>query len=137
MISRTKIRKALSDAIEAADPNKGDLQHIIRERITYPMKNFRHKLWLIADEFKIIDSIAFDFSEENIGNQLTVAVFKTATRRIRLSYNYKTDIVDCFVIGKDCDGINKTIPIDNLVEEMRLFIPARKIVRIKKCQPQK
>ena len=129
-ITRSKFRKALEAAIEAADPNMAQPPQCKRKRITYPMKNFRHKLWLFADEYKQIESVSFDFSEENIVNQLTVAVLVTEKRRIRLAYDYKTETVDCRCIGADCDAMQKTVKVDDLVESVREFFPPKKIVRI-------
>ena len=130
MISKTKINKALHRALEAADPNKAQWPECVRERITYPMVNFRHKLWEFPQSFPAIESVSFDFCEENIVKQLTVAVFKTATRRIRLSYDYKTDMVACFCVGKDCDAINKNVPVSELVEGIKEFFPAKRVIRI-------
>ena len=105
MITRTRIKRALESALDEKDPMNKKRQ---RKIITWPMAKFRHTIAFIADMPQVTD-VHFEFTEDDIKNELTTAVFKTNERTIRLIYDYKTDVVEAFCIGKDIDATQKAI----------------------------
>ena len=131
MISRSKVRKALQIALDEKDPVvKGE-----RAIINYPMAKFRHAIFPMCEKYKQIENVSYDFSDEYIKNKLTSVIFRTAARRIRLTYDYKTDRIECICIGKDCDVMKKTSTPQTIVEDVREFFSVvKKVIRIKKRQ---
>ena len=128
MITRTRIKKALESALDEKDP-KNRKHH--RSVITWSMARFRHTIAFVADMPQVTD-VHFEFSDEAIKNKLTTAVFKTVDRTIRLVYDYKTDTVRCFAIGKDLDAVNKTVPLTETLDFVREYFPVKKRVIVVK-----
>ena len=129
MITRTRIKKALESALDEKDPMNKKRQ---RKSITWPMAKFRHTIAFIADMPQVTD-VHFEFTEEDIKNELTTAVFKTNDRTIRLIYDYKEDMVECFAIGKDLDAVKKFIHVTETLDFVREYFPVKKrVVVIKK-----
>ena len=129
MISNTKIRKQLEKALDIKSP-----LNVNRERtlINWPMKDFRHKLMTITD-MPQIQSISFEFTDEDIKNQLTTAVLKSETRTIKLTYDYKSSVVECFCIGRDIDAVRKIMRVDDFTDFVREYFPAkRRVVVVRK-----
>ena len=122
MIGRTRIAKALTEALDAVDPNQAKYPEIKRKRITYPMCNFTHALKDAASEYKQIEGVSFQFPEEAIEKGQTTCVFKLAERIIRLTYDFHDDSVIAFCVGKNYEGA-KDFKVSELVEEIRDFFP--------------
>ena len=132
MISKKVLGKTLRDALEKADPNQIPYPAIKRERIMYPIGRFQHFLKICVKEYPQIIGASFIFDEEAISKELTVCVFKTDRSRIRLTFDHHTDTITVFVIGKDFDGISKTVELEKLVEGIAEFFAEPKKVVIKK-----
>lgn len=129
MITRTKIKRALESALDEKDPMNKKRQ---RKIITWPMAKFRHTIAFIADMPQVMD-VHFEFTEDDIKNELTTAVFKTNERTIRLIYDYKTDVVEAFCIGKDIDAVKKFIHVTEVLDFVREYFPVKKrVVVVKK-----
>ena len=129
MITRTKIKEALEKALDEKNPKK---KNGVRTIINWPMVNFRHEIKWIADLPQVMD-VHFEFTEEDIKNKLTTAVFKTNDRTIRLIYDYKEDMVECFAIGKDLDAVKKFVNVHEVMNFVKEYFPAKKrVVVIKK-----
>lgn len=124
MITRTRIKKALESALDEKDPMNKKRQ---RKVITWPMAKFRHTIAFIADMPQVTD-VHFEFTEEDIKNELTTAVFKTSDRTIRLTYDYKDDVVDCFAIGNDLDAVKKIVNLTEVLDFVREYFPIKKRV---------
>ena len=88
MITKTRIRKSLRKALDEKDPKINGHRKFIK----WPMATFRHEIAHIAELPQVMD-VHFEFTEADIKNRLTTAVFKTNERTIRLIYDYKTDVV--------------------------------------------
>lgn len=131
MISKNKLKRELTKALYEADPEtkyKNGIKYHVT--ICYPMVKFRHALAELPPLFPQLTDCSFTFPEENIKNQLTACILKTSDRRLRLTYDYKTDKVDCFCIGKDCDAITKTIDVTDLQKAITELLPQKKKVVI-------
>lgn len=129
MITRTKIKEALEKALDEKNPKK---KNGVRTIINWPMVNFRHEIKWIADLPQVMD-VHFEFTEEDIKNELTTAVFKTNDRTIRLIYDYKEDMVECFAIGKDLDAVKKLLNVHEVMDFVKEYFPAKKrVVVVKK-----
>lgn len=124
MISNTKIRKQLEKALEIKSP-----LNINKERtlINWPMKDFRHALMTLTDMSQI-QTISFEFTDEDIKNELTTAVLKTETRTIKLTYDYKSSVVECFCIGRDIDAVRKIVDVRAMSDFVREYFPTKKRV---------
>ena len=134
MIGRTRISKALTEALDAVDPNKAKYPEIKRERITYPMCKFTHALKDAASEYEQIEGVSFQFPDEAVERGQTTCVFKLAERRIRLTYDFHDDSVVAFCVGKNYEAA-KDFKVSELVEEIREFFPKeehRKVIVKKK-----
>ena len=129
MITRTRIKAALEKALDEKNPKKRNGRRTI---INWPMVNFRHEIKHVA-ELPQVKEVFFEFTEEDIKNQLTTAVFKTNDRTIRLIYDYKTDVVECFAIGNDLDAVKKFLNVHEVMDFVKEYFPAKKrVVVIKK-----
>lgn len=129
MITRTRIKVALEKALDEKSPKKRNGRRTI---INWPMVNFRHEIKHVA-ELPHVKEVFFEFTEEDIKNQLTTAVFKTSDRTIRLIYDYKTDIVECSAIGNDLDLVKKFVNVHEVMDFVKEYFPAKKrVVVIKK-----
>ena len=129
MITRTKIKEALEKALDEKNPKK---KNGVRTIINWPMVNFRHEITWSADLPQVMD-VHFEFTEEDIKNELTTAVFKTNDRTIRLIYDYKEDMVECFAIGNDLDAVKKFVNVHEVMDFVKEYFPAKKrVVVIKK-----
>lgn len=123
MVTKNKIRKALQKALDEKDP----IQNGERKIINWPMVKFRHQL-KIATEIPQIMSVSFEFTDEEIKNQLTTVILKSSSRTIRETYDYKTDKVECFCIGSDTDAIRQTLDVSECVDFIRQNFPVKKRV---------
>ena len=129
MITRTKIKEALEKALDEKNSKK---KNGVRTIINWPMVNFRHEIKHVADLPQVMD-VHFEFTEEDIKNKLTTAVFKTNDRTIRLIYDYKEDMVECFAIGNDLDAVKKFVNVHEVMNFVKEYFPAKKrVVVIKK-----
>ena len=130
MISRTKLKIALEKALDEKSPkDENNERHII----TYPMKDFRHALKPIADDFKQIVSCSFEFTDEDIKNELTTCVLKNPHRTIKLTYDYKSNVVECFCIGKDIDAVRKIVRLDEMYDFVKEYFPViKRVVVVRK-----
>ena len=129
-VSIKRMKEALRHALDKADPNLAQYPEIKRARINWPMKPFTDELKKVVTEFKQFRSIVFEFTEEQIKAQITTCILKTETFRLRLSFDYKTNTVACFCIGKDFDGMAKDFPVTDLIESVREFMPKKRVVKI-------
>ena len=129
MITRTKIKEALEKALDEKNPKK---KNGVRTIINWPMVNFRHEIKQVADLPQVME-VHFEFTEEDIKNELTTAVFKTNDRTIRLIYDYKDDMVECFAIGNDLDAVKKFVNVHEVMDFVKEYFPVkRRVVVIKK-----
>ena len=131
-VSIKRMKEALRHALDKADPNLAQYPEIKRARINWPMKPFTDELKKVVTEFKQFRSVVFEFTEKQIESQLTTCILKTETFRLRLSFDYKTNEVSCFCVGKDFDGVAKDFSVTKLVETVREIMPKRKVVVIKR-----
>lgn len=129
-VSIKKMKGALRHALDKADPNLAEYPEIKRARINWPMKPFVDELKKVVTEFKQFRTVVFEFTEEQIKSQLTTCILKTETFRLRLSFDYKTNTVSCFCVGKDFDGVTKEFPVTELIETVRELMPKRRVVKI-------
>lgn len=129
MITRTKIKKALETELDKKSPKNRNGK---RTLINWPMANFRHEIKHVA-ELPQVTEVFFEFTEEDIKNKLTTAVFKTNDRTIRLIYDYKEDVVECFAIGKDLDAVKRFVNVHDVMDFIKEYFPVKKrVVVIKK-----
>lgn len=129
MITRTKIKKALEIELDKKSPKNRNGK---RTLINWPMANFRHEIKHVA-ELPQVTEVFFEFTEEDIKNKLTTAVFKTNDRTIRLIYDYKEDVVECFAIGKDLDAVKRFVNVHDVMDFVKEYFPVKKrVVVIKK-----
>lgn len=124
MITKTKIKRALEKALDEKNPKKRNGRRTI---INWPMANFRHEIKHVAELPQVID-VFFEFTEEDIKNQLTTAVFKTNDRTIRLIYDYRKDIVECFAIGNDLDAVKTFKNVHEVMDFIKEYFPVKKRV---------
>lgn len=131
MISKSKLRKALRKAIFEADPKTKIVNGSkVHKHIDYPMVKFRHKLREVPERFPQITEAAFVFTKEDIQKKLTCCILKTVDRRVKLTYDYTSDNVECFCIGKDCDAITKNVNVEQLCDVLQELLPHKKRVVI-------
>lgn len=129
MITRTKIKEALEKALDEKNPKK---KNGVRTIINWPMVTFRHEIKHVSELPQVME-VFFEFTEEDIKNELTTAVFKTNDRTIRLIYDYKTDVVECFAIGKDLDAVKKFLNVHEIMDFIKEYFPVkRRVVVVKK-----
>ena len=126
MISNTRIRKEMEKALDLKSPLNESRE---RTLINWPMKDFRHALMTITN-MQQIKSISFEFTDEDIKNELTTAVLKTETRTIKLTYDYKSSVVECFCIGRDIDAVRKIVNVRDMPDFVREYFPNKKRVVI-------
>ena len=130
MISKTKIRCALNKALDEKSPKDANG---FRELIHYPMIEFRKKLHEIPSEFPQIIDVHFEFTEEDIKNELTTCVFKTTRRTMKLTYDYKSSMVECFCIGSDIDAVRKIVRLEEIKDFIKEYFPVvKRVVVVKK-----
>ena len=127
MITRNKIKKALQKALDEKDPK---VNHV-RTVINWPMVNFRHAITSIADLPQVME-VRFEFTDEDIKNELTTAWFKTMDRSIRLIDDYKTEKVECMCIGKDIDVVRSFCDVHDIMEFVTEYFPKKKVVIVRK-----
>lgn len=132
MISRSKLKNALREALDKADPNQAHYPEIKRERITYPMKEFTHALRDTVTEYPQITAVSFEFGEEEISGGLTTCILRTESRTMRLTYDYHDGTVKCSCVGRDIDRVEKTVSVSDLVAELREFFPKRRVVIVRR-----
>lgn len=126
MVSRNKIRVALTTALDEIDPE--------RKVINWRMVEFRHELKKASD-IPGITKVWFEFTEADIKNELTVAVFENTDRTLRLIYDYKTEKVECLGSGKDIESGNKFFDVHEFMDFVKEFFPVKKrviVIRKKK-----
>ena len=128
MITRTKIKKALETELDKKSPKNRNGK---RTLINWPMANFRHEIKHVA-ELPQVTEVFFEFTEEDIKNKLTTAVFKTNDRTIRLIYDYKEDVVECFAIGKDLDAVKRFVNVHDVMDFIKEYFPVKKRVVVLK-----
>ena len=129
MVSKSKQKRALQAALDAKDPMREDKTRAV---INYPMVKFRHALMECADIPQIMD-IHWEFPDDKVKQQLTTACLKSESRTIRMTYDYKTDLVVCMCIGKDMDIVRKTLPVLQIRSFITEYFPKKKLViKIKK-----
>ena len=57
----------------------------------------------------------------------------TETRTIKLTYDYKSSVVECFCIGRDIDAVRKIMRVDDFTDFVREYFPAkRRVVVVRK-----
>jgi len=129
MISNTKIRKEMEKVLNIKSPLNANHE---RTLINWPMRDFRHALMTLTDMPQIM-SVSFEFTDEDIKNELTTAILKTESRTIKLTYDYKSSVVECFCIGRDIDAVRKIVNIREMADFVREYFPAKKrIVVVRK-----
>ena len=131
-VSIKRMKEALRHALDKADPNLAQYPEIKRARINWPMKPFTDELKKVVTEFKQFRGIHFEFTEEQIESQLTTCILKAETFRVKLSFDCKSNMVTCFCVGKDFDGITKDFLVTDLFESVKEFIPKKRVVVVKK-----
>lgn len=127
-MTKTAIRNALKTVLDQKDPED---KHGKRKVITWPMADFRRQIRRAA-EINSIKDVSFEFTQEQIEKQLTTAIIKTDSRTIKLSYDYKTDSVDCFCVGKDLDPIRTVINVSKCSDFIRQYAPPKKRIVIRR-----
>ena len=131
-VSIKKLKDTLRHTLDHVDPNLEQYPALRRTRINWPMKPFVDELKKVVKEFRQFRGIHFEFTEEQIESQLTTCILKAETFRVKLSFDYKTNMVTCFCVGKNFDGIAKDFLVTDLVESIREFIPKKRVVVVKK-----
>ena len=135
MISRKQLNNALRTALDDADPNQLEYPAIKRERIMWPIGHFQHWLKIMCKTYQQLKEVSFKYDEETIQNELTVGTFKAKDLILKLTYDYKTESVKVFCVGKHFDAVTKTVDVSKFVEEVGQFLNQSKKEPV--TEPQK